>query len=554
MMPTTRSRPWWGWCVVISTKAPIMPTLQASGTVASIGYASGPLFILDDGAAAYQPSGDPAAEADRLKAALALAASEIGDLMAGAETDSAAILEFQVAMIEDDSLSEGAMAAIAAGKDAASAWSETLDQQVAEYEAAEDAYFAARGADLRDIAARVLRALSGVAEHRPPAGAILHARDITPTQFLAMDWGQGGGIALSEGSSASHVAMLARSRGVPMVVGIGSLDAANDEFVLLDAERGRLTVLPDTEARHEFLKASTAHLHLVQAARSHLGQPAVTSNGVRIDVLVNIAGPDDVDGIDIATCDGVGLMRTEFLFGNVLPDEETQYRAYRKVLEWAAGKPVTIRTVDAGGDKPVPGYTVAETNPFLGLRGIRLSLSRPEILRVQARALLRAAVHGALKAMFPMVGVIGEYTQAAAIFAEEAEALAAAGIAHRMPPLGIMVEVPAVAIHPAPFAGVAFFSIGSNDLTQYTMAAGRDNGAVAALNDTRNPAVLALIAQVAAFGEARGIPVSLCGDAGGDPAIIPDLLAAGLRALSVTPAQLALAKATIAKSRAAGST
>lgn len=529
-----------------------MPMQQANGTVASVGYASGPLFILDDGPEAYAPSGDPETETGRLKAALAQAASEISGLMAGADSDTAAILEFQVAMIEDDSLSESAMSAIASGKDAASAWSETLDQQVAEYEAAEDAYFAARGADLRDIAARVLRALSGVAEHLPPTGAILHARDITPTQFLAMAWGQGGGIVLSEGSSASHVAMLARSRGVPMLVGIGPIDAANGDFALLDAEHGRLTVLPDNEARQQFLKASTAHLHLVQSARSHLHNPAMTSDGARIDVLVNIAGPDDVDGIDIATCDGIGLMRTEFLFGASLPDEETQYRAYRKVLEWAAGKPVTIRTVDAGGDKPVPGYTVAETNPFLGLRGIRLSLSRPEIFRVQVRALLRAAVHGTLKVMFPMVAVIGEYTKAAAIFAEEAGALAAAGIAHRMAPLGIMVEVPAVAIHPAPFAEVAFFSIGSNDLTQYVMAAGRDNGAVAALNDTRNPAVLALIAQVAAFGEARGIPVSLCGDAGGDPALIPALLGAGLRALSVTPAQLALAKATIATSRSAG--
>jgi phosphotransferase system enzyme I (PtsI) len=540
------------WCAAISTKAPIMPMQQASGTVASIGYASGPLFIMDDGHDAYTPSGDPETETGRLKAALAQAASEISELMAGADADSAAILEFQVAMIEDDSLSEGAMSAIASGKDAASAWSETLDQQVAEYEAAEDAYFAARGADLRDIAARVLRALRGVAEHLPPAGAILHARDITPTQFLAMAWGQGGGIALSEGSSASHVAMLARSRGVPMVVGIGPINAVNGDFVLLDAEHGRLTVPPDNEARHEFIRASTAHLHLMQSARSHLHKPAMTSDGARIDVLVNIADPDDVDGIDIATCDGVGLMRTEFLFGASQPDEETQYRAYRKVLDWAAGKPVTIRTVDAGGDKPVPGYTVAETNPFLGLRGIRLSLSRPEIFRVQVRALLRGAVHGTLKVMFPMVGVIGEYTKAAAIFSEEAEALSAAGIAHRIPPLGIMVEVPAVAIHPAPFADVAFFSIGSNDLTQYVMAAGRDNGAVAALNDTRNPAVLALIAQVAAFGEARGIPVSLCGDAGGDPTVIPDLLAAGLRALSVTPAQLALAKATIATSRSTG--
>ncbi|TIW17900.1 MAG: phosphoenolpyruvate--protein phosphotransferase, partial [Mesorhizobium sp.] len=277
-----------------------------------------------------------------------------------------------------------------------------------------------------------------------------------------------------------------------------------------------------------------------------LAQPAATKAGTPVRVQVNIAYPSDVDGIDIGTCDGVGLMRTEFLFGKSLPDEETQYHAYRKVLEWAGEKPVTIRTVDAGGDKPIPGFTVEETNPFLGLRGIRLSLKRRDIFRVQIRALLRAAVHGNLKVMFPMIATSEEYAQAAALFAEERAALAARGVAHKLPPLGIMVEVPSVAIAPEAFTDVAFFSIGSNDLTQYVMAAARDNAAVAPLNSVRHPAVLRLIAAVAAFGQERGIPVSLCGDAGGDPAAIPALLEAGLRDLSVAPAQLAMAKAAIA--------
>jgi phosphotransferase system enzyme I (PtsI) len=217
------------------------------------------------------------------------------------------------------------------------------------------------------------------------------------------------------------------------------------------------------------------------------------------------------------------------------------------VLEWAAGKPVTIRTIDAGGDKPVPGFTVEEGNPFLGLRGIRLSLARPEVFRVQIRALLRAAVHGNLKVMFPMISVHHEYERAVALFAEEARNLAAAGKPHAMPPLGIMVEVPSVAIAPELFSDAAFFSIGSNDLTQYVMAAARDNTAVATLNSATNPAVLRLISGVAAFGLLHDISVSLCGDAGGDPAAIPHLLKAGLRDLSVAPAQLALAKAAIAE-------
>jgi phosphotransferase system enzyme I (PtsI) len=374
---------------------------------------------------------------------------------------------------------------------------------------------------------------------------VIHARDLTPTQFLSMDWAKGGGIVLREGSAASHVAMLARARGVPMIVSAGALEAANDDLVLLDAEHGRITVLPDTEARHEFLRASTAHHQLVNFARSRLREPAVTADGARIEVLVNIADPGETARIDVTTCDGVGLMRTEFLFQHGLPDEEAQFVAYSNVLRWAGGKPVTIRTVDAGGDKPVPGFTVEETNPFLGLRGIRLALQRPEIFRLQVRALLRAgaAVPGALKVMFPMIGVIAEYRAARALFEKEAGAL---GLP--VPPLGIMVEVPAVAIDPTPFQDVAFFSIGSNDLTQYVMAAGRDNGAVAALNDVRHPAVLRLIGEVARFGEQNGIPVSLCGDAASDPAAIPSLIASGLKTLSVAPAQLALAKAAIARS------
>jgi phosphotransferase system enzyme I (PtsI) len=517
--------------------------LRATGTVASIGYASGPLYIIDRSSAAYQPSGDPDAEAARLRAAIAGAGAEVTALMDRAEGEAAAILEFQVAMLEDDSLSEPAMVAIDAGTDAATAWAAALDEQIAGYEMADDAYFRARSADLRDIRERVLRVLTGERPDSLPPGAVIHARDLTPTEFLSMDWKQGGGILLREGSTASHVAMLARARGVPMLVGVPPLEVANDDLVLLDAEHGRVVVAPDPTDHDVFNEASTAHRHLMAQARDLLDRPAVTADGVRIEIHVNIADPSDVDTLDVLSCDGVGLMRTEFLFGHGLPGEETQLAAYRRVLTWAAGKPVTIRTVDAGGDKPVAGFTVDESNPFLGLRGIRLSLAKPGIFRVQVRALLRAAAAGNLKVMFPMIGVPGEYAAARAMFEEEAAIL---GVP--VPPLGIMVEVPAVAIHPDPFRDAAFFSIGSNDLTQYVMAAGRDNAAVSALGDPRNPAVLGLIHNIARFGMENGIPVSLCGDAGGDPSVIPQLIAAGVRALSVSPAQLPLAKAAVARS------
>ena len=334
-------------------------------------------------------------------------------LIETADGEAAGILEFQIAMLEDDALTGPAFAAIAAGQPADAAWRQALDAEIAGYETSDQDYFRARAADMRDIRDQVLRALTEDGEIAAPAGAIFYGEDIAPTRFLETDWSSGGGIALKAGSTASHVAMLARSRGVPMVVGLGVVGLASPAnlagIALLDAEHGGIVLSPSKAEIEAFRQSSSSFAARRDKAETYLARPAVTKAGTAVRVQVNIADPSDVDGIDIATCDGVGLMRTEFLFGKTLPDEETQYRAYRKVLEWAGDKPVTIRTVDAGGDKPVPGFTVEESNPFLGLRGIRLSLARPEVFRVQIRALLRAAVHGNLKVMFPMIAVVEEY-------------------------------------------------------------------------------------------------------------------------------------------------
>jgi phosphotransferase system enzyme I (PtsI) len=519
--------------------------LRLQGISASAGYAEGPLFDLDRIAASYVGKETADDERAALETAISIAAARLTALIEAADSAAADILEFQIAMLGDDALSSPAFAAIRAGEPADKAWRQALDAEIAGYDASDQDYFRARAADIRDIRDQVLRALTEEGDIEAPAGAIFYGEDIAPTRFLETDWSAGGGIALKAGSTASHVAMLARSRGVPMVVGLGA-SLALAGIALLDAEHGGIVLSPSKAEIDAFRQSSSSFSARRDRAGTFLARPAVTKAGTAVRVQVNIADPSDVDGIDIATCDGVGLMRTEFLFGKTLPDEETQYRAYRKVLEWAGEKPVTIRTVDAGGDKPVPGFTVEETNPFLGLRGIRLSLARPEVFRVQIRALLRAAVHGSLKVMFPMIAIVEEYRQAAAMFAEEQAVLATRGIVHKMPPLGIMVEVPSVAIMPEAFTDAAFFSIGSNDLTQYVMAAARDNVAVAHLNSVRHPAVLRLIAAVTAFGCREKIQVSLCGDAGGDPASIPSLLEAGLRDLSVAPAQLAMAKAAIA--------
>ncbi|TPK73993.1 phosphoenolpyruvate--protein phosphotransferase [Mesorhizobium sp. B2-4-15] len=519
--------------------------LRLQGISASAGYAEGPLFDLDRPPAVYASKATAAEEKASLEAAIGKALKRLAAMVEAADRDAASILEFHIAMLEDDTLSEPAFASIVSGQTADTAWREALNGEIAGYEASDQDYFRARAADLRDIRDQVLRALTEDEDRAAPSGAILFGEDIAPTRFLETDWTNGGGIALQAGSTASHVAMLARSRGVPMVVGLRQLEANLAGLALLDAEHGSIVLAPSPAEVVSFRQLSSSFTTRQGKARTFLARPAVTKTGTAVRVQVNIAGPSDVDAIDIATCDGVGLMRTEFLFGKTLPDEETQYHAYRKVLEWAGDKPVTIRTVDAGGDKPVPGFTVEEGNPFLGLRGIRLSLARLDIFRVQIRALLRAAPHGNLKVMFPMIAMAEEYECAAALFAEEQAALAARGVTRQMPPLGIMVEVPSVAIAPEAFANVAFFSIGSNDLTQYVMAAARDNAAVAHLNSVRHPAVLRLIGSVVAFGRDNGIPVSLCGDAGGDPASIPSLLEAGLRDLSVAPAQLAMAKAAI---------
>jgi phosphotransferase system enzyme I (PtsI) len=306
---------------------------------------------------------------------------------------------------------------------------------------------------------------------------------------------------------------------------------------------------PEPETRRLFEHRMAVANAAQAAADAGRLESARTADGRRIAVHLNVAAPEDLAGLDPAICDGIGLVRTEFLFeaSQGLPDEDTQYTVYRRILDWAKGKPVTIRTLDAGGDKPIAGLTVdGESNPFLGLRGIRLSLARPEVFRVQLRALSRAAVHGTLKVMLPMITVPSELDRASAMLDAEVTALRAEGTACARPPLGIMVEVPAAALRAGDF-GAAFYSIGSNDLTQYTMAAARDIGAVADLNDSGNPAVLALIARTVEAGRKRGVEVSLCGDAAADTRLTAALLATGLITLSVSPIAVARLKAAIAK-------
>jgi phosphotransferase system enzyme I (PtsI) len=526
--------------------------IHLTGRAASPGLAIGPVTMLTAAVARRAASGDPTQETAALKAAIEGATAEIVKLIGTLEGEVADILEFQVAMLEDDALAEGAFDAISVGVAADHAWRSALDAEITGYRSADDEYFRARAADLVDIRDRVLAHLSGAdAAAKIAGGSIVAGDDISPSAFLAADWTCGGAIALAEGSASSHVAMLARARGTPMVVGLGSLawNGRPPSVALVDGDAGIVVFDPEPETRRLFERRLAAANAAQAAADAVRLEPACTADGRRIAVLLNVAAPEDLADLDPKICDGIGLVRTEFLFeaSHGLPDEDTQYAVYRRILDWAKGRPVTIRTLDAGGDKPIAGLTVdGERNPFLGLRGIRLSLARPEVFRVQLRALSRAAVHGTLKVMLPMIAVPSELDRATAMLDEEVAALKAKGIACARPPLGIMVEVPAAALRAADF-GAAFYSIGSNDLTQYTMAAARDIGAVADLNDTGHPAVLALIAATVEAGLKRGVEVSLCGDAAADTHLTAALLATGLTTLSVSPIAVARLKAAIAK-------
>jgi phosphoenolpyruvate-protein phosphotransferase (PTS system enzyme I) len=525
--------------------------LELQGQPAAAGIAAGPLIVLGDLTPQRVASGNIEIEKTDLEKALASAADDLSRLIARVEGEGGDMLAFQLAYLEDEALRSRVRKLIANGVPADAAWQGVLDEEIGGYRSSDDEYFSARAGDLKDLRDRVLRHLKGGGPERSPApGAVIAGDEVGPTLFLEMDWSQGGGVLLTAGSPSSHVAMLARARGVPMVVGLGKVNFHGHSEAVIDGETGRAILSPSDEQRGRYLSKLAGLHHQRSRERIFLPKPARSKDGVKIELLVNVAGIEDIDQLDSIVCDGIGLMRTEFLFkdGMPLPDEEQQYTAYRSLLEWAGKKPVTIRTLDLGGDKPVRGLTSAvDKNPFLGVRGVRLTLARPDVFRLQLRALARAAVHGNLKVMLPMVTVTEEIRKSGLLLDEVIEELKSEGIACAKPPLGIMVEVPAVAVAPELYGEAAFFSIGSNDLTQYVMAAARDEPGVSDLNDPTHPAVLKLIASVVEFGRKRNIPVSLCGDMASEPRHLNALLKAGLRSISVAPDAIARVKAALSE-------
>ena len=530
----------------MKSEPPPMQILR--GKPASPGRVKGYLARLAASAPRVRQPGSPGAERQALQEALGKAVAQLSALIARSEKDVAEILGVQIAMLQDDALSETAFDAIASGVAADTAWNQALNAEIAGYLAVAEENFRSRAIDLADMQGRVLDALNGAGSLRLGPNSILLADDVTPSRFAAVDW-QGGGIVLRKGSSSSHVAMLARARNVPMIVGVGGIDAialANHP-ALLDAVQGTLVIHPTCAVEAEFAAAVAGAPASSPHDAGSQQKPGLSADGQSVAIFVNLAHLSEIASLNPDICDGVGLVRTELLFRKpALAGEEMQFQAYRSIARWAKGRSVTLRTLDAGGDKPVEGLTQAgEANAFLGLRGVRLSLRHPEIFKIQLRAMARAAAYGDVRIMLPMVSVPAELAACRALLAAVAEELASESIVHRCPPLGIMVEVPAAAISIAEF-DADFYSIGSNDLTQYVMAAARDNADVADLAECSNSAVLALIRRVVEHGNASGKAVSLCGDAAADRNVLPHVLQTGLRSLSVAPAAVGPIKASLA--------
>jgi phosphotransferase system enzyme I (PtsI) len=524
------------------------------GTPVSPGLARGRLVVLAD--ESPQPSrerGSVDEESSRMHAAIASANAQLAALTERAgDAEAQAILAFQVAMLADPVVTEPAFAAIEAGVAAEQGWRTTMDLQIRDYHEADDLYFRARASDLRDMRDRVLHALRGVDATAIAPGSIVVAADLPPSRFLEIAW-DGGGVALTQGSPNSHVAMLARSRGVPMLIGLEQADLRGHTEALIDTDNAILVVSPNRELAVDFAsRQQRAGIARAEAER-YVNAEAVAASGERVQLLLNVADGSELDRLDPACCDGIGLVRTELMLRNAadLADEEKQYRTYCRILHWAGSRPVTVRTVDAGGDKPISGYTVdGEANPFLGVRGLRLSLLHADVLLTQLRALARAASRGRLKVMVPMVTSPRELDRVRVLLDSAVAGLSNEGVEHAVPDLGIMVEVPAAALAIDLF-DADFFSIGSNDLIQYVTASSRESSDLSPLHDPLQPAVLRLIHEVVRHANAHRIPVSLCGDMASDVRCIPALLDVGLRSLSVAPAAVARVKSAIARHRVA---
>ena len=461
----------------------------------------------------------------------------------------AAIFEAHKELLDDPELLETVQAHVQSGQRAIKAWKLTIDDRAQAIAALNDPLLAARAADLRDVGNRVLRLMLGVKEDGaalPTTPVVIVARELSPSDTACFDPERVLGFGIVEGGPTSHIAILARALGLPAIVGMDESMLALEEKtpVILNGNDGTLTVNPAADVLERARLSQRRWLEYRRFAQEQASLPAVSLDGLRVDITANAGSIADAAEALKMGADGIGLLRTEFLFLDraTAPSEEEQFSEYRAIAETMRNHPAIVRTLDIGGDKPLSYIQMKpELNPFLGERGIRLCLNRPELFREQLRAILRAASHGTLRIMFPMVSDIAELRQARAIIEELRRELNAPEVQ-----IGIMIEVPSAALMADIFAReIDFFSIGTNDLTQYTLAMDRGNSALASKHDGLHPAVLRLIAHTIESAHKYGKRADICGELGSDPAAIPILLGLGMDELSVSIPSVPTVKAQV---------
>jgi phosphoenolpyruvate-protein phosphotransferase len=533
-----------------------------AGIPASPGIAIGPVFQFAQTDMTFERRQveDAAAEWSRLEQALNQGARELEELQATAAheigKDESAIFLAQQAMILDPELQSLARRILERSRvNAEAAWFDAAEHYAVLLEGMGNEYMRARAVDVRDISRRVMRILLGAPEvaHRgPDLPSIICAEDLSPSDTVRLEKALVLGFCTARGGETSHTAILARSLGLPSVVGAGGQVAglADGEQVILNGSEGTVLVDPLEKTVLEYELRQSADRAARLAALTECHRPAITLDGHRVEVVANIG---DVPGARLALesgAEGVGLLRTEFLYLErpEIPDEEEQYRAYREIVMAFGSRPVILRTLDIGGDKHLPYLDQAhEMNPFLGVRGIRMCLARPDLLKPQLRAALRAGAGFNLKIMFPMVAVVVEVLKARQLLDECLRELEREGrtIAERVE-IGIMIEVPSAALMADHLASeVDFFSIGTNDLTQYTLAVDRTNAALSGLGSAFSPAVLRLIKGVVHAAHQQRKPVGVCGEFAGDTRALPLLLGLGVDELSMNPSAIPGVKTAI---------